>query len=79
MHQFVVDRRETLVEVTGLGTLCDKSVDNEPHRMKTPAAATAFEGPSELRDERGRFVIKSRVGKRRSGTRGMRDGGQGRN
>ena len=46
MHQFVVDRRETLVEVTGLGTLCDKSVDNEPHRMKTPAAATAFEGPS---------------------------------
>lgn len=23
-----------MVEVTGLGTLCDKSVDNEPHRRQ---------------------------------------------
>ena len=37
------------------------SVDDETH--KTPVGAAAFEGPSEIRDERGRFTSNSKIGK----------------
>ena len=49
-----------------VGGFVINSVDDETH--KTPAGAGAFEGPSEIRDERGRFTSKSKIGKQRSGT-----------